>query len=40
MERDGLQSSLQRATDESKRLVREGDEQLERITRETEIKAW
>jgi hypothetical protein len=39
MERDGLQSNLQRTTEESKRLVQEGDEQVEKITRESERKA-
>jgi Ca2+-binding EF-hand superfamily protein/chromosome segregation ATPase len=36
MERDGLKSALQRTMEESKRLVREGDEQVERITKECE----
>lgn len=36
MERDGLRSNLQRTAEESKRLVQEGDEQVERITKESE----
>ena len=39
MERDRLQSNLQRTAEECKRLVREGDEQVERITKESEIQA-
>lgn len=39
MERDGLRSNLQRTTEESKRLVQEGDEQVERITKQSERKA-
>lgn len=39
MERDRLRSNLHRTTEESKRLVREGDEQVERITKESEIRA-
>ena len=39
MERDGLQSNLQRTTEESKQLVQEGDEQVEKITKESERKA-
>ena len=38
MERDGLQSTLQRTAEESRRLVQEGDEQVEKITRESEKK--
>ena len=40
MERDGLQSALQRTMEESRRLVLEGDEQVEKITRESERRAW
>ena len=36
MERDGLRSNLHRNAEESKRLVQEGDEQVERITKELE----
>ena len=39
MERDGLKSTVQRTMEESKRLVREGDEQVERITKESEREA-
>lgn len=39
MERDGLQINLQRTTEESKKLVREGDEQVERITKQSEKTA-
>lgn len=40
MERDGLVSTLQRTVEESKRMVMEGDEQVERITKESERIAW
>lgn len=39
MERDGLKYNLQLTKEESKRLVREGDEQVEKITKESERKA-
>lgn len=39
MERDGLRTNLQRTTEESKKLVQEGDEQVERITKQSEKTA-
>ena len=39
MERDKLHSSLHRTTEEKNRLVKEGDEQVEHITKMSEMKA-
>ena len=39
MERDRLRTSLNRTMEENKKVVRDGDEQLEQITKQSEKRA-
>ena len=39
MERDRLRTSLNRTMEENKKVVRDGDEQLEHITKQSEKRA-